>query len=237
MAVTPGLPKIGEQAYQEFLDGQTVDIMLFHDGNQSGNVQKPIQAVDTATNTIEVNNNIRFDAPRGGFLTISEAFDIVGSTGNDGAYTVSDMTFNFETERTEITVNESIGDGTVDGKASFGDANLSGRGDNLRDDDRLADITTEPDDGGYTRATNQSIEKFDDGDDWFIRTVNDTVFDNLNDTTGRVDAVSVLYNWQADGDGSAQDHILFTAFLDQLYLLDQTDKHTVDANTIRLALR
>lgn len=237
MAVTPGVPKIGEQAYQDFLDGASVDIMLFHDGNQSGNVEKPIQEVDTTNDVIEVNDNIRFDAPRGGFLTISEAFSISGSTGNDGDYTVSSMTYNFETERTEIGVNESIGDATADGTADFGDTNLSGRGDNLRDSNRLSDITTEPSDGGYTRATNQTIEKFDDGKDWFIRTANDTVFDNLNDTTGRVDAVAVLYNWQANGDGSAQDHILFTAFLDQLYLLEQTDKHTVDANTIRLALR
>lgn len=254
MAVTPGLPKIGEQAYQDFLDGASVDILLFHDGNQSGNVEKPIQAVDTTNDIIEVNDNIidpsatgsntnQTTGPRGfesgdyGFLTDGQAFDISGSTGNDGSYTVKDMQYNFQTGRTLIYVNESISDSTADGNAQFGDTNNSGRGDNLRDSQRLADITTEPSDGGYTRATAQTIEKFDDGDDWFIRTANDTVFDNLNDTTGRVDAVAVVYNWQASGDGSATDHILFTAFLDQLYLLDQTDKHTVDANTIKLAIR
>jgi len=52
-----------------------------------------------------------------------------------------------------------------------------------------------------------------------------------------VDAVAVIDNWQAQGESSPNDHILFTAFLDQLYLLDQTDRHIVDANTIRLAIR
>lgn len=254
MAVTPGLPKIGEQRFQDYVAQQDVDILLFHDGNQSGHVEKPIQGVNTSSDIVKVNDNIieagatgsnvnQTQGPRGfesgdyGFLTDGQAFDIAGSTGNDGAYTVSDMQYNFQTDETLIYVNETIGDSTPDGSAQFGNTNRSGRGDNLRDGDRLADITTEPNDGGYTRATAQPIEIWDDGTDWFIRTVNDTVFDSLNDTTGRVDAVAVLDNWQAQGDGSAQDHLLFTSFLDQLYLLDQTDKHTVDANTIQLAVR
>jgi hypothetical protein len=260
MAVTPGLPQIGEQRFADYVVQQDVDIMLFHDGNQSGHVEKPIQEVNTTDDIVKVNDNIISDGatgsntnqtqgPRGfesgnfGFLTDGQAFDISGSTGNDGAYTVKDMQFNFQTQNTLIYVNESITDSTGDGNAVFGNDNRSGRGDNLRDNDRLSDITTEPNDGGYTRAVNQSIEIFDDGKDWFVRTANDTVFDNLNDTSGRVDAVAVIDNWQALGgtdysdDASAQDHILFTAFLDQLYLLDQTDKHTVDANTIRLAIR
>jgi hypothetical protein len=255
MAVTPGLPKIGEQRYQDFLDGKTVDITLFHDGNQSGNVEKPVQAVDTTNDIIEVNDNIIDDSatgtenseqtlgPRGfasgdfGFLADGQAFEISGSTGNDQTYTVKNMLFNFQTNRTLIEVNESVTDPTPDGSALFGNSNRSGRGDNLRDGDDLGDITTEPNDGGFTRATAQTIEKFDNGDTYFIRTKNDTVFDNLNDTTGRVDAVAVIDNWQAAGESSPNDHILFTAFLDQLYLLDQTDRHTVDANTIRLAIR
>lgn len=254
MAVTPGLPKIGEQRFADYVAQQDVDIMLFHDGNQSGHVEKPIQEINTTEGIIKVNDNIispsatgsntnQTRGPRGfesgiyGFLTDGQAFNISGSTGNDGLYTVDDMQYNFQSQNTLIYVNETVSDPTPDGTALFGDANQSGRGDNLRDSDRLTDITTEPDDGGYTRATAQPIEIFDDGDDWFIRTSTDTVFDNLNATTGRVDAVAVLDNWQAEGEGSPNDHLLFTAFLDQLYLLDQTDKHTVDANTIRLALR
>jgi len=254
MAVTPGLPKIGEQTFVDFLDGETVDILLFHDGNQSGHVEKPIQDVNTTDDIVKINDNIisnsatgsntnQTQGPRGfesgdfGFLTDGQAFNIAGSTGNDGLYTVNDIQFNFQTQNTLIYVNEDIADGTPDGSAQFGNSNNSGRGDNLRDGDRLSDITTEPSDGGYTRATGQTIEKFDDGTDWFIRTASDTVFDSLDDTTGRVDAVAVLYNWQASGDSSPQDHILFTSLLDQLYLLDQTDRHIVDANTIRLAIR
>lgn len=254
MAFTPGLPKIGEQRYQDYVAQQNVDVMLFHDGNQSGHVEKPIQDVNTSTDIVKVSNNIISDGatgsnvnqtqgPRGfesgkfGFLTDGQAFDITGSSGNDGSYTVNDMQYNFQTDNTLIYVNEDITDSTADGDAVFGNANRSGRGDNLQDGERLGDITTEPNDGGYSRATAQSIEIWDDGSDWFIRTVNDTVFDNLNDTTGRVDAVAVIDNWQAQGDGSANDHLLFTSFLDQMYLLNQTDKHTVDKNTIRLALR
>ncbi len=254
MAFTPGLPAIGEQRYQDYVAQQDVDIMLFHDGNQSGHVEKPVQEVNTTDNIVKVNDNIisnsatgsntnQTQGPRGfdsgefGFLTDGQAFNITGSTGNDGLYTVNDMQFNFQTQNTLIYVNEEITDATPDGTAQFGNSNQSGRGDNLRDDEDITNITTEPNDGGYTRATAQPIEIYQEGGDWFIRTSTDTVFDNLDQTTGRVDAVAVIDNWQAQGEGSSNDHILFTAFLDQLYLLDQTDRHTVDANTIRLAIR
>lgn len=41
--------------------------------------------------------------------------DVSGSTGNDGAYTVTDVTYNDAELRTEITVSEAIPDATVDG--------------------------------------------------------------------------------------------------------------------------
>lgn len=254
MAFTPGLPAIGEQRYQDYVAQEDVDIILFHDGNQSGHVEKPVQEVNTDDNIVKVNDNIisnsatgsntnQTQGPRGfdsgeyGFLTDGQAFEIAGSTGNDGLYTVSSMQYNFQTDNTLIYVNEDITDSTADGTAQFGDTNQSGRGDNLRDGDDLADITTEPDDGGYTRATDQPIETYKEDGDWFIRTSTDTVFDNLDQTTGRVDAVAVIDNWQAQGEDSPNDHIFFTAFLDQLYLLDQTTRHTVNKNTIRLAIR
>lgn len=241
MAVTPGLPRIGEQRVADYLAQVSVDIMLFHDGNQSGHVEKPVQAVDTANDVIEVNDNINDVTGDFGFLTSGQAFEITGSTGNDGSYVVGSLNFNFETERTEISVDtgkgDSVTDSTPDGSAVFGNANRSGRGDNLRDSDRLADITTEPSDGGYTRATNQSLEIAEINGDWFIRTTNDTVFDNLDATTGRVDAAAVIDNWQAQNDGSATDHLLFVTHLDQLYLLNQTTRHTINQNTLRLAIR
>lgn len=253
MAVTPGLPQIGEQRFANYIVQKDVDVLLFHDGNQSGHVKKPIQAVDTTNDIVQVNDNIisngatgsntnqtvgprGFQSGRYGFLTDGQAFDIAGSTGNNGTYTVADMQFNFQSGNTLIYVNESITDSTPDGNALFGNTNRNGRGDNLRNNDQLTDITSEPSNGGYTRATGQPLDKVTDGNNWIVTVSVDTVFDNLSNTTGRVDAVAVVDNWQAKNDSSATDHILFTSFLDQMYLLDNVTNQTLDANTIRLKL-
>lgn len=242
-----GVPNIGEERIADYFDGRTLTIGLFHDGNQSGNVVKQIRAVDTGTDTIEVTLDIRDAQGDYGFLTTGQAFDISGSTGNDGSYTVSSFNYNYDTQRTEITVNETISDSTVDGNAEFGDTNFSGRGDDLQDNEDITEITTEPDDGGYARQTSQTFEKFYDStnEEWRIRTANPTNFQNLDQTTGRVDAVFILDNWEADNsgntgfgspDGSATDHLLGVAFLPQLYLLNQTSRLEVNANTIYLAI-
>jgi|APHM01.1.fsa_nt_gi hypothetical protein len=242
-----GAPNIGEERIVDYFDGRTLTIGLFHDGNQSGHVEKRIRAVDTGTDTIEVTLDIGDTTGEYGFLVNGQAFDIADSTGNDGAYTVSSFTYNYNTERTEITVNESIDDPTADGEAQFGDTNQTGRGDDLQDNEDIVDITTEPNDGGYARQTGQTFEKYYDSvnEEWRIRTQNATNFQNLDTTTGRVDAVFILDNWTATNngntsvgspDGGATDHLLGVAYLPQLYLIDQTTRIEVNANTIYLSI-
>lgn len=242
-----GAPNIGEERLVDYFDGRTLTIGLFHDGNQSGHVEKQIRAVDTATNTIEVTQDIGDTTGEFGFLVNGQSFDISGSTGNNGSYTVNSFTFNYNTERTEITVNEDITDSTADGTADFGDTNQNGRGDDLQDNEDIVDITSEPSDGSYARQTAQAFEKYYDStnEEWRIRTKNATNFQNLDQTTGRVDAVFILDNWQAENsgntsfgsaDGSATDHLLGVAYLPQLYLLDQTTRVEVNANTIYLSI-
>lgn len=237
MTVLPGIPKIGDEQILSQFDGETVEFALFHDGNQDGNVDKPIQDVDPANDTITVKNYIKEDGGTdSGFLAVGDGFSISGSTGNDGNFTVAAINENFATDNTTITVNEDITDSTPDGTAEFGNSNFSGKGDNLGNLDDVSDITTEPSDGGYTRATSETLEAVDNADNFKLRNADDIVFDNLDQTTGRVDAVAVIRSFQAQGESSPNKHLLFVSFLDQGYLLNQTDRLTVDATTLNLEL-
>lgn len=238
--MTTQTPKTGEEYYQDKLDGENFDIVLFHDGNVSGYVEKPIQAVDGTNDKIEVKGDIR------NFLSVGDPINIDGSNSNDSPssnsdnYGVTALDYDFETERTVITLDADVTDDTPYGNAVFGllpaDENWV-RGDNLVDTDDLPDITTEPGDGNYVRQT-ASFSSNSVNDNWRLETDSDVVFD-VDGTTGRVDAGAVIVNYTSDttGDSSANDHILFTFDLSQDYLLENTDQVTVNASTINNELR
>lgn len=228
----------GEEYYQGKLDGESFDILLFHDGNVSGYVDKPIQNVDTGINAVEVDTDIR------NFLSAGDVMNIVNSTSNNSPTSKSDnynvvaVSYDFETERTVIEIDSN--DVTLQDDTPYGDARFGiipgsedwVRGDNLFDNDDIGDISTEPSDGNYSRQTG-SFSKNDVNGDWRLETDSDTVFD-MTDTTGRIDAGAVIVNYQSSdtGDGSANDHILFTFSLEQDYLLENTDQLTINAGTI-----
>lgn len=71
------------------------------------NSEYPIIGVDTVTEKVVVGRDLT------GMLAPTDTFDIVGSTGNDGTYTVDTITFNGTA--TEIVVTGDITDPTVDG--------------------------------------------------------------------------------------------------------------------------
>jgi hypothetical protein len=82
--------------------------------NESGSLGQTeqtiaITAVNTSTETLGVSGDYVKQ-----FTNLS-SFDISGSTGNDGTYTVSSVSYDSDTDVTSIVVNEDITDATVDG--------------------------------------------------------------------------------------------------------------------------
>ena len=72
------------------------------------NSRYPIVGIDTVAEKVVVDRDLT------GMLAPTDSFDIVGSTGNDGTYVVSTITFNGTA--TEIVVTGDITDATVDGE-------------------------------------------------------------------------------------------------------------------------
>lgn len=56
-----------------------------------------------------------------------DTFEISGSTGNDGTYTIASVSYNAGESRTELTVDEAIPDATVDGNILHSQGAWNGR--------------------------------------------------------------------------------------------------------------
>jgi uncharacterized protein (TIGR02217 family) len=78
-----------------------------------------IQAVDTGNNVVELTGDLT------GTMSAGDSFEISGSTGNDGVYTISALTYDSGNNRTEITTSKSIDDSTADGNVLHGQPNAS----------------------------------------------------------------------------------------------------------------
>jgi len=104
--------------------------------------------------------------------------------------------------------------------------------DAIADADDVADITTEPSDGNYTRQSNEAVSASDIGGNWGIDNDNTVTFDVTN-TTGTVDSYFFVANFQAQdtGDGSATDHLVLTGSLSQSYDLSNVDQLEISAGT------
>lgn len=72
-----------------------------------------ITAVDTSNDWLAVSGD------QTGAVDTGDEFTVSGSTGNDGTYTVSSLTYDSENDRTEIHVSESVDDSTADGSISY----------------------------------------------------------------------------------------------------------------------
>jgi hypothetical protein len=76
-----------------------------------------VVGVDTGTDTITIDGDHTADIETDDYIRIS------GSTGNDGAYTVSSVSLNGSD--TDVVVNESVSDSTADGICIYGAQHLS----------------------------------------------------------------------------------------------------------------
>lgn len=99
--------------------------------------------------------------------------------------------------------------------------------DGISDGDDLAQITTEPSGASYARQS-ISIDSADitisdnSNDNWQV-TFADQTFD-LSDSSQNIDGYFIVANFQAvdTGDGSANDHLIFTGALPQEFDGSQT---------------
>jgi len=88
-----------------FLDGG----VTMNTDTVSSAVRFPITDADTGKEEFTIDGNV------GQALTAGDPFDVAGSSGNDGNYTVSAATFDSSTDETVITVSGTVPDGTADG--------------------------------------------------------------------------------------------------------------------------
>lgn len=110
--------------------------------------------------------------------------------------------------------------------------------DNLVDSSDVADITTEPSDGNYTRQTGITFSSADENGDWTLTNDSQVSFD-VTDTTGDVDSYFIVVNFDSDdaGDGGTPaDHLLATGSLSQSYALNNLDTLNLSAGGIGTSL-
>lgn len=92
---------------------------------------KQIQSVSTSSDTVTVSGDVTDLVSSGDVLTINK------STGNDGSYVISSLTYDNNNDETTITVDGDIANSTADGEIiGFQEGNL------FRNDIRSADVPT-----------------------------------------------------------------------------------------------
>lgn len=126
----------------------------------------------------------------------------------------------------------------------FHDGEVSGdttNGDNLADNSDVSTITTEPAGAAYARQSASFPGDFSNSKnsgDW-QSLVADQVFDT-SDSTQDIDAYFILISFasddpDADGTGTAQNHLFYTGPLSQLYDLSNVDQFTLDGAALGLS--
>jgi hypothetical protein len=117
-----------------------------------------IVAVNTGTEVFEVVGDITTE------LVATDTFTVTGSTGNDGTYTVSSITFN--SPNTEITVNEDITDATVDGNINYASGDWNNRVNDIAEWDGAAWDFVTPVEGYALRVLDEDVLIIFDGGAW-----------------------------------------------------------------------
>lgn len=92
-------------------DAQARVITSMMESAEIPDAEASVTGVDTSGDTITVGGDAA------SLLATGDIFTVTGSTGNDGEYTVDSTSYDSTNDETTITVKESVGDGTADGKA------------------------------------------------------------------------------------------------------------------------
>lgn len=109
--------------------------------------------------------------------------------------------------------------------------------DTIVDANDLADITTEPSDGNYSRQSANLSASDNSAGDWKVDNDSQLSFD-VTGTTGTVDSYFIVVNFQADdtSDSAANDHLVVTGALSQSRDLSQIDTLDLPAGTVGFSL-
>ena len=102
--------------------------------------------------------------------------------------------------------------------------------DDIQDPDNVADITTEPSDGNYSRSAGISVTVQNIDGDYGISNDNDIVID-VSGTGGDVDSYFFVVEFDSEEAGELGDHLVITGALSQSYALDNLDTLTISAGT------
>lgn len=109
--------------------------------------------------------------------------------------------------------------------------------DALGDSSDLTAITTEPNDGNYSRQTvalgaTTDMATLQEEGDWRID-INDQEF-NVTDTTGEVDSYFVVISFNADGDSAVTDHLFLTGSLGGTYDMSNYTSFTIQDTGLQI---
>lgn len=108
---------------KEASEGGNLKVSPRYDGNEANNsfaigsrkrniyTDQDIVGVSTSNDEFVVSGNVT------GNLSLDDLFDVQGSTGNDGTYTVASLSYDSGNDETTIGVDESVTDATADGQA------------------------------------------------------------------------------------------------------------------------
>lgn len=104
--------------------------------------------------------------------------------------------------------------------------------DAISDSNDLADLTTEPAGGSYSRQSD-NFSASDLSGDWGFDNDSQLTFDT-SDSSQTVDSYFIVANFQADdtSDGSATDHMIATGSLSQSYDLSSVDTLNVNSGGV-----
>lgn len=96
-------------------------------------------------------------------LSVGEVFAVVGSTGNDGAYTINAISFAAGETQIDVT---TVPDGTADGNIEFSEDAWNGKKDNIAEWDGTVWDFAVPNEGFLTRVEDENKHYVFDGVSW-----------------------------------------------------------------------
>lgn len=111
--------KIRNWIFEDQSPGKIINVVEIK--NTSSSSRKSIVGVDTGSDTFTVNKDLT------GVLSSGDSILVTDSTGNDGTYSVSSVSYDSNNDETDIDVNQNVSNSTADGILSVGAGKVLGR--------------------------------------------------------------------------------------------------------------
>lgn len=95
---------------------KAIGALLSDGGSASASLRVSVSQLNQITSVDTTNDNFVVSGDADYLLSSGETIQVIGSTANDGTYTVSSVSYDSTNNETTISTQESIGDSTVDGR-------------------------------------------------------------------------------------------------------------------------